>query len=128
MMIEKIGSGAKWENKVGYSRIVIAGDLIEVAGTTAIDERNKIIGRGDPYLQTKFIIEKIESILKGLNLSLSNIIRTRMYITDINNWEKIGLAHGEYFRNIRPASTMVEVNQLIDPELLVEIEMTGIKY
>ena len=122
----KISSGSKWEQEVGYSRVVRIGNIVEVAGTTAVDDKGNTVGMGDPYLQTKFIFEKIEKYLKKAGASLEDIVRTRMYVTNINQWEEIGRAHGEFFRKIKPVATMVEVSKLIDPELLVEIEVTAI--
>jgi enamine deaminase RidA (YjgF/YER057c/UK114 family) len=119
-----ISSGAKWEDIVGYSRAVRIGDLIEVAGTTAVDEDGQVIGRGDPYEQTRFILLKIEKAINTAGGTLEDVIRTRMFVSDIAQWEAIGRAHGEFFREIKPASTMVEVSALINPELLVEIEAT----
>jgi len=120
-----ISSGAKWEDIVGYSRAVKIGNQIEVAGTTAI-ENDEIVGPGDAYLQTKFIIQKIEKALTEAGAGLKDVIRTRIYVTDISQWEEIGKAHGEFFRNIKPASTMVEVKGLVSPDMLVEIEATAI--
>ncbi len=102
------------------------GDIIEVAGTTAVDEQGNVVGRGDPYRQTQFILSKIEQALIAAGASLKDVVRTRMFVTDIRQWDKIGRAHGETFRQIRPAATMVEVKALIDPALLVEIETTAI--
>jgi len=121
-----ISSGAKWEDIVGYSRAVKIGNMIEVAGTTALDENGQVIGINDPYQQTKFIIAKIEKALTSAGATLNDVVRTRMFVTDISRWEEIGKAHGEYFRNIKPASTMIEIRALISPELLVEIEVTAI--
>lgn len=123
--IEKISSGSKWEDFVGYSRAVKIGNLIEVAGTTAHDG-NKIIGIGNAYEQTKFILQKMENTLSKLGAKMENTIRTRMYVTDISKWEEIGKAHGEVFKNIKPVSTMIEAKSLISPEMLVEIELTAI--
>lgn len=120
-----ISSGSPWEKIVGYSRAVRVGNLIEVAGTTAVDGET-LIGEGDVYQQTKFILQKIETALKEAGASLENVVRTRMYITDISRWEEAGKAHGEVFQHIRPAATMVEVSQLIDSRLLIEIEVTAI--
>lgn len=119
-------SGSKWEDVVGYSRVVKVGNIIEVSGTTAIDENGKIHGLNDPFLQTKFILEKIEKYLNKAGASIEHVVRTRMYVTDIDQWEKIGLAHGIFFRNIKPATSMIEVSKLIEPNLLVEIEVTAI--
>ncbi|MBI5649241.1 MAG: RidA family protein [Chloroflexi bacterium] len=121
-----ISSGAKWEDIVGYSRAVRIGNVIEVAGTTAIDENNQVVGSGDPYTQTKFILAKIERALVAAGATLRDVIRTRMFVTDIARWEEIGRAHGEFFRDIKPATTMVQVKSLISPELLVEIEATAV--
>jgi enamine deaminase RidA (YjgF/YER057c/UK114 family) len=120
-----ISSGAKWEDIVGYSRAVKIGNIIEVAGTTSI-ENGRTVGTNDAYAQTKFILQKIEKTLNEAGATLQDVIRTRMFVTDISMWEQIGKAHGEYFRDIKPASTMVEVKSLIDPEMLIEIEVTAI--
>lgn len=119
-------TGAKWEDIVGYSRAVQIGNTIEVSGTVAVDD-NGIVGKGDFYLQTKFIIEKIESVLVKAGFTLKNVVRTRMFVTDITRWEEIGKAHGEFFKNIKPATSMVEISALIDPDHLVEIEVTAVK-
>ncbi len=121
-----ISSGAKWEDIVGYSRAVRVGNTVEVAGTTAVDENGQVVGMNDPYEQTKFALGKIERALRQAGASLQDVIRTRMFVTDIHAWEEIGRAHGEFFREIKPAATMVEVKALISPELLVEIEATAI--
>lgn len=121
-----ISSGAKWEDIIGYSRAVRIGNVIEAAGTTAIDESGQIVGLNDPYQQTKFIIAKIEKALVSAGATLKDVVRTRMFVTDISCWEEIGRAHGEYFREIKPASTMVEVKSLINPEMLIEMEVTAI--
>jgi len=121
-----ISSGAKWEDIIGYSRAVKIGNVIEVAGTTALDENGEIVGTDDPYQQTKFIFAKIEKALASAGATLKDVVRTRMFVTDINQWEEIGKAHGEYFREIKPASTMVEVRSLINPGMLIEIEVTAI--
>lgn len=121
-----ISSGAKWEDIIGYSRAVRIGNVIESAGTTAIDESGQIVGLNDPYQQTKFIIAKIEKALVSAGATLKDVVRTRMFVTDIGHWEEIGRAHGEYFREIKPASTMVEVKSLINREMLIEMEVTAI--
>lgn len=121
-----ISSNTKWENSVGYSRAVRIGNTIEVAGTTAIDGE-QIIGPGDAYLQTKYILQKIEKALIDVDAQLSDVVRTRIYVIDISRWEDVGKAHGEFFANIKPVTTMVEVRALISPEILVEIEATAIK-
>ncbi len=119
-------SGSKWEEIVGYSRAVKVGNIIEVAGTTAVDDEGKTVGTGNPYEQTRFILEKIEKTLKNAGSGMHDVVRTRMFVTDIEAWEQVGKAHGEFFRQIKPAASMVEVNKLISPELLVEIEVTAI--
>ena len=119
-------SGAKWEEIVGYSRAVKIGNTIEVTGTVAVDENNNLIGEGSAYLQTKFILQKIESVLKQAVAELKDVVRTRMFVTDISLWEEYGRAHGECFKQIRPCTTMVEVSKLIAPEYLIEIEATAI--
>ena len=119
-------SGSKWEDIVGYSRVVKVGNIIEVAGTTAVDDNGKIYGVNDPFLQTKYILEKIEKYLNKAGATMAHIVRTRMYVTDINQWEEIGKAHGLFFKSIKPAASMIEVSRLIDLELLIEIEVTAI--
>jgi enamine deaminase RidA (YjgF/YER057c/UK114 family) len=119
-------TGAKWEDIVGYCRAVRIGNHIEVSGTVAADE-NGVVGKGDPYAQTKFIIAKIEKVLIEAGFSLRDVVRTRIFVTNISRWEEIGKAHGEYFREIKPVTSMVEVSKLIDPDYLVEIEMTAMK-
>ena len=121
-----ISSGAKWEDIVGYSRAVRVGNTIEVAGTTAVDEQGNVVGLNNAYEQTRFSLGKIEKALTAAGASLKDVIRTRMFVTDISKWEEIGRAHGEFFRTIKPAASMIEVKGLISPELLVEIEVTAI--
>ena len=121
----RVSSGSPWEDIVGYSRAVRVGTIIEVAGTTAMDG-DKLVGKGDVYLQTRFIFEKIARALEEAGGSLQDVIRTRMYITDISKWEEAGRAHEEFFSEIKPVATMVEVSQLIDKELLIEIEVSAI--
>lgn len=120
-----ISSGAKWEDIVGYSRAVKIGNIIEIAGTTSVED-GKVIGVNDAYLQTKVILQKIEKVLIEVDASLKDVVKTRMFVTDISKWEEVGKAHGEFFRNIKPVTSMVEVKALIDPEMLVEIEATAI--
>ena len=120
-----ISSGAKWEDIVGYSRAVKIGNIIEIAGTTSVED-GKVIGVNDAYLQTKVILQKIEGALIETGASLKDVVRTRMFVTDISQWEDVGRAHGEFFRDIKPVTSMVEVKALIDPEMLVEIEATAI--
>ena len=121
-----ISSGAKWEDIVGYSRAVRIGNIIEVAGTTAVEENGQVIGLNDPGEQTKFILSKIEKALTAAGATLKDVIRTRMFVTNIAEWEAIGRMHGLYFKDIKPVATMVEVKSLISPELLVEIEVTAV--
>ena len=119
-----VSSGTIWEDKIGYSRSVRIGNLIEVSGTAAID-RDRIVAPGDPYQQTRFIIQKIEKALKDAGGSLSDVIRTRVYVTNIKDWDAVGRAHGEFFKDIKPVTTMVEVKSLIDPNFVVELEATA---
>ncbi len=119
-------SGAKWEDIVGYSRAVKIGNTIEVTGTVAVDANNELVGKNDAYAQTRFIIEKIEAVLKRAGASLSDVVRTRMFVTDISRWEEYGRAHGEFFSTIKPCTSMIEVKGLIDPEYLIEIEATAV--
>lgn len=119
-------SGAKWEEIVGYSRAVKVGNMIEVTGTVAVNDTGETVGAGDAYAQTRFIIEKIEKVLLRAGASLRDVVRTRIFVTDISRWEEYGRAHGEFFKEIRPCTTMVEVKGLIAPEYLVEIEATAI--
>ena len=122
----RVSSGAKWEDIVGYSRAIKFGNTIEVSGTISIDENGKVFGKGSPYEQTKYIIRKAEKAIKELGGSLNDVIRTRMYTTDISKWEEIGRAHGEFFNQTKPATSMVEVSKLIIPETTVEIEFTAL--
>jgi enamine deaminase RidA (YjgF/YER057c/UK114 family) len=119
-------SGAKWEDIVGYSRAVKIGNVIEVTGTVAVDENSLLVGKDDAYAQTRFIIEKIEKILQRAGASLKDVVRTRMFVTDISRWEEYGKAHGEFFKNIKPCTSMIEVKGLIEPDYLIEIEATAI--
>jgi enamine deaminase RidA (YjgF/YER057c/UK114 family) len=119
---EKYSSGAKWEAIVGYSRAVKVGSRIYVTGTTATDENSNIVGINDAYAQTVQTIKNIEKALRALGAGLENVVRTRMFVTDISRWEEYGRAHGEFFREISPATTMVEVAKLIDSQMLIEIE------
>lgn len=120
-----ISSGSPWEDIVGYSRAVKVGNIIEVAGTTAMDG-DMLVGKGDVYAQTVYIFKKIEKALIEAGATLADVVRTRIFITDILKWEEAGKAHGEFFKNIRPVSTMIEVSKLINDDLLIEIEVTAI--
>ncbi len=124
-MKQYISSGSPWEEVVGYSRAVRTGNVVEVAGTTAMDG-DQLIGKDDVYAQTVFIIRKMEKALHQAGASLADVVRTRMYVTDISQWEQVGKAHGLFFKDIKPASTMVEVSRLINDDLLIEIEMTAV--
>ncbi|WP_139491729.1 RidA family protein [Brevibacillus dissolubilis] len=121
----RISTGSPWEPVVGYSRAIRVGNRVEVAGTTAMKD-GEVVGVGDAYAQTVQILTTIKEALERAGARLEDVVRTRMYVTDISKWEEIGRAHGEFFREIRPVATMVEVKALIDPELLVEIEAEAV--
>ena len=122
---QKFSTGTKWEPLVGYSRAVRVGPRIYVTGTTATDERGEIVGAGDAYAQAVQAIRNVERALRALGAGLEHVVRTRMFVTDISRWEEFGRAHGEFFGETRPATTMVEVSRLIDPRMLFEIEADG---
>ena len=126
MMRRNISSGVPWEKTVGYSRAVRIGNVIEVAGTTAVDETGAVIGLDDPYRQAKYALEKIGRALDEAGAGFGDVIRTRIFVTDITRWEEVGRAHGEVFSEVRPASTLVQVASLVRPDLLVEIEATAV--
>ncbi|AIQ49877.1 endoribonuclease L-PSP [Paenibacillus sp. FSL R7-0273] len=122
---KQVFTGSPWESSVGYCRALRIGDRIEVAGTTAM-RNGEVAFAGNPYEQTKFILQTIEQALADLGAGMNHVVRTRMYVTDISKWEEYGRAHGEFFRDIQPVATMVEVKALIDPQLLIEIEAEAV--
>ena len=119
-------SGSKWEHVIGYSRAVKVGNIVEETGTVASGEDGKVVGKDDPYAQTKYIYEKIEAVLIRAGATMKDVVRVRMFVTDISRWQEYGKAHSEFFRDIRPCNTMVEVNALIEQDYLIEIEATAI--
>ena len=119
-------SGSKWEDIVGYSRAVKVGNVIEVTGTVASGDDGKVVGKNNAYEQTKFVYEKIEKVLKRAGAEMKDVVRVRMFVTDISQWQEYGRAHSEFFKEIKPCNTMVEVSALIEPEYLIEIEATAI--
>lgn len=119
-------SGSKWEDIVGYSRAVKIGNVVEVTGTVASGEDGNVVGEDDAYAQTKFIYQKIEAVLKHAGAEMKDVVRVRMFVTDISRWQEYGKAHSEFFKDIKPCNTMVEVSALIEPEYLIEIEATAV--
>jgi len=119
-------SGSKWEDIVGYSRAVKVGNVIEIAGTVASGEDGKVVGENDAYTQTKFIYQKIEQVLNRAGAEMKDVVRVRMFVTDISRWQEYGKAHSEFFKEIKPCNTMVEIKALIEPGYLIEIEATAI--
>lgn len=119
-------SGSKWEDIVGYSRAVKVGNVIEVTGTVASGDDGNVVGKDDAYEQTKFIYQKIEKVLNRAGATMKDVVRVRMFVTDISQWQEYGRAHSEFFKEIKPCNTMVEVSALIEPEYLIEIEATAI--
>lgn len=120
-------TGAKWEDIIGYSRAVLVGNHLEISGTVATNEEGAVVGENNPYEQTRYILDKVTKVLNQAGFGLKDVVRTRLFVTDISKWEEIGRAHGEVFKDIKPATSMVEVSALIDPAYLVEIEFTAIK-
>jgi len=119
-------SGSKWEDIVGYSRAVKVGNVVEVTGTVASGDDGNVIGKDDAYTQTKYIYQKIEAVLKRAGATMKDVVRVRMFVTDISRWQEYGKAHSEFFKAIKPCNTMVEVRALIEPDYLIEIEATAI--
>lgn len=126
MKRQRISSSTKWEPIVGYSRAIRVGSMVYISGTTATNEKGEIIGVNNPYLQTHQAIQNIEKAIMQVGGNLNHLVRTRIYVTDISHWKDVGRAHGEFFANIRPATTIVEVSNLIHPDMLVEIEAEAI--
>jgi len=123
---KNFSSLSPWEDTIGYSRAVQIGNCLEVSGTVAADE-NGVVGKGDIGAQTKFVIQKIEKVLQDAGFSLKDVVRTRMFVTDISQWEKVGRAHGEFFKDIKPVTSMIGISKLIGDDYLIEIEMTALK-
>lgn len=126
MKRQNISSSAVWEQEVGYSRAVKIGNIIEVSGTVAVDEQNNLVGEGDAFAQTTYILEKIQRVLESAGAALQDVVRTRMFVTDISRWQEYGKAHGTFFGAIRPCTSMIEVSRLIHNGYLIEIEATAI--
>lgn len=127
MSVKKyFSSGTQWEDNVGYSRAIRVGNIVEVSGTVAVDDTGRVVGKDDPYTQTRFALQKIEDALKHVGAEMKDVIRTRLFVADINMWQAVGKAHGEFFKDIKPANTMVEISRLIGLDFLIEIEATAL--
>lgn len=126
MTLKRIASGAPWEDVVGYSRAVVAGNLVEVSGTTATDAEGNVLGPGDPYRQTVQALQNLLRALREAGAGAEHVVRTRLFVTDIARWEEVGRAHAEVFGAARPATSMVEVSRLIHPDMAVEVEATAV--
>lgn len=126
MRRHRVASGTEWEERVGYSRAVRAGDTVHVSGTVAVDDDGAVVGAGDPRAQTRTAIANVEAALDHVGATLADVVRTRLYVTDVEDWESVGAAHAEAFGEVRPATTMVEVSRLIGPEYLVEVEAVAV--
>ncbi|HUO43097.1 MAG TPA: RidA family protein [Methylomirabilota bacterium] len=122
----RISSGTKWEPLVGYSRAVRVGNSVHVAGTTATDLEGNIVGVGDASVQARQALKNIKRALEAVGASIDDVVRTRIFVTDISKWEQVGRVHGEYFKDVRPATTMIEVSRLVDPKMILEIEAEAI--
>ena len=126
MQITNYSSGSKWEDIVRYIRAVKVGNTIEVTGTVSSGENGIVVGKDDPYIQTKYIYQKIEKVLQQAGATMKDVVRVRMFVTDISQWQEYGKAHSEFFKDIKPCNTMVEVSALIEPDYMIEIEATAI--
>jgi enamine deaminase RidA (YjgF/YER057c/UK114 family) len=124
--MRRISSGAPWEDIVGYSRVVVVGNVVEVSGTTATNSEGNVVARGDAYGQTRKALENVVRALERAGAGVQDVVRTRLFVTDIDRWEEYGRAHSEFFGRARPATTMIEVSRLIHPDMLVEVEATAI--
>lgn len=123
---QRVSTGTEWEEQVGYSRAVRVGDVVRVSGTTATDDDGEVLGEDDPYAQARRALANVEGALADAGAGVEDVVRTRLYVTDADDWEAVGQAHGELFGDVRPASTLVEVSRLVDPAMLVEIEAEAV--